>query len=54
VAVTKAELPVAKEVHAALSNQLDTPPLLISAVTGQGLQELTRGIAQLLSVSATS
>ncbi|MEM7312573.1 MAG: GTPase ObgE [Planctomycetota bacterium] len=55
VAVTKAELPVAAEVHAALSEKMEEPPLLISAVTGQGLQELTRKIVKRLNnVGATS
>ncbi len=44
VAVTKAELPVAEEIHARLTEETDIPPLLISAVTGQGLNQLTAAI----------
>ena len=54
VAVTKAELPVAAEVHAALSEKLEIPPLLISAVTGEGLNRLTAAISEQLNVSATT
>ncbi len=49
VAVTKAELPTASDVHAQLVAQLDQPPLLISAVTGQGLNQLTHAIADQLN-----
>ncbi len=49
VAVTKAELPSASEVHAKLVARLDHPPLLISAVTGEGLNQLTHAIADQLN-----
>jgi len=54
VVVTKAELPAAAEVHAALSNQLETEPLLISAVTGEGLNRLSNAIVDQLNVRATT
>ena len=41
VAVTKCELPDAAVVHELLSEELEREPLLISAVTGQGLNQLT-------------
>jgi GTP-binding protein len=44
VAVTKCELPDAEQVHARLSEELDVEPLLISAVTGQGLNQLTAAV----------
>ncbi len=44
VAVTKAELPGAEEVRDQLVEELGRPVLLISAVTGRGLNELTRTI----------
>lgn len=44
VAVTKCELPVAEEVHAQLSEELDVEPLFVSAVTGQGLNQLTAAV----------
>ena len=55
VAVTKSELPVAAEVHARLSEENEgTPPLLISAVTGQGLNLLTNAVSdQLLQKDPT-
>ncbi len=49
IAVTKAELPDAKEVHELLSQELGRDDiLLISAVTGQGLNILTHRIADML------
>jgi GTP-binding protein len=49
VAVTKAELPDAALVHRGLQTELgDREVLLISAVTGQGLNVLTRRIADIL------
>ena len=48
VAITKAELPAAAEVHEKISRKLETEPLLISAVTGQGLNELTSSILKAL------
>ena len=44
VCVTKAELPEAEEFHKKLSELLPSQPLLISAVTGQGLNQLTTAI----------
>lgn len=43
--VTKAELPVAKEIHQRLSADIGKDVLLISAITGQGLPQLTQQIA---------
>jgi GTP-binding protein len=50
VAVTKAELPGAAEVRQRLADVVEKPVLLISAVTGQGLNELQRAIAAELAV----
>jgi GTP-binding protein len=49
VAVTKAELPGADEAHRRLAAAVARDVLLISAVTGQGLNRLTSSIAQLLN-----
>jgi GTP-binding protein len=49
VAVTKAELPGAAEVREALAAELGREVLLISAVTGQGLNQLTAAIARNLT-----
>jgi len=46
VAVTKADLPRAAEVHQELADALDREVLLISAVTGQGLNVLVGAIAR--------
>ena len=54
VAVTKAELPVAEEVHARLQDRLDRPVYLISAVTGQNLHHLTGAIKQQLDTPLPS
>ncbi len=54
VAVTKCELPEAAEVHATLSQSLDTAPLLISAVTGEGLNRLTGAIIEKLHASSAT
>ena len=52
VALTKAELPEAMEVHEQLKAELDVPVLLISAVTGQNLHQLIHTItAQLDELS---
>jgi GTP-binding protein len=48
VAVTKADLPGAAAVAGRLGAELGQPVLLISAVTGQGLNDLVRRIAQTL------
>ncbi len=48
VAVTKADLPGASDVQAELADELGREVLLISAVTGQGLNELVGAIAQAL------
>ncbi|MCA9178056.1 MAG: GTPase ObgE [Planctomycetales bacterium] len=48
VAVTKAELPGAAEVRDELAADIGRDVLLISAVTGAGLNELTRRAAELL------
>jgi GTP-binding protein len=54
VAVTKAELPEAAEVHKRLSDELGRPVLLISAVTGQNLNRLIGAIGQSLEQASTS
>ena len=46
VAVTKADLPTAAAVRAALAEQLGREVLLISAVTGQGLNDLVAAITR--------
>ena len=48
VAVTKAELPGAAETRDRLARELDREVLAISAVTGQGLDQLLRAITRLL------
>jgi GTP-binding protein len=48
VAVSKAELPSAGEIQQRLQEFIDSPVLLISAVTGEGLNVLTSRIVQLL------
>jgi GTP-binding protein len=48
VCVTKAELPGAEEVRQQLAKQIDRNVLLISAVTGTGLNHLTAAISQQL------
>ena len=52
VAVTKAELPEAADVHRRLSEEFGREVLLISAVTGQGLDVLTRAVWRQLSGNA--
>jgi GTP-binding protein len=52
VAVTKAELPGAAEVQAALAARSGKDVLLISAVTGQGLNVLVRAIGETLKSQA--
>lgn len=48
VAVTKSELPTAVEIHEQLSQTMEEDVLLISAVTGDGLNQLTGRILQYL------
>jgi GTP-binding protein len=48
VTITKAELPNANDVREQLRTELDREVLLISAVTGLGLNQLTRQIAAIL------
>ena len=48
VAVTKCELPGAEQVRERLAKQLGREVLLVSAVTGKGLNQLTAAIARLL------
>ena len=54
VAVTKAELPEAIDVHRRLSERLERPVLLISAVTGQNLNRLIGAICECLQNEAVS
>ena len=49
VAVTKADLPSAEDLRRQLAETLDREVLLISAVTGQGLNKLVGAIAQALA-----
>ena len=44
IVITKAELGSAQNLQNQLQGQLNTPVLLVSAVTGQGLNDLTRAI----------
>jgi GTPase len=53
VAVTKADLPEAEEVRKAFAAELDRNVLLISAVTGQGLNDLVGAIAKQLQGEPT-
>ena len=46
VCVTKCELPGSDEIHRRLADDLGREVLLISAVTGQGLNLLPRAIAR--------
>jgi GTP-binding protein len=48
VAVSKAELPDAEQVRRQLAESIDREVLLISAVTGQGLNQLTGTVAKFL------
>lgn len=48
VAVTKSELPMAAEIHEQLAESMEGNVLLISAVTGDGLNQLTGRILQYL------
>jgi len=52
VVVSKSELPSAAEVRERLSTELGSPALAISAVTGQGLNDLIWRILQLLDARA--
>lgn len=47
VAVTKAELPGAEQIRAEMAASIDREVLLISAVTGQGLNELRSALARM-------
>jgi GTP-binding protein len=51
LAVTKCELPEAKEIHQKLSQQVQHPVLLISSATGEGLAELKQEVVRLLDQS---
>ena len=48
IAVTKADLPVGEEIRKSLTKQTESEVLLISAVTGQGLNELVGRITKAL------
>jgi len=48
IAITKAELPEAADLHAEFSDRVESTPLLVSAVTGQGLRDLVNAICQQL------
>lgn len=50
VAITKSELPAAKEVHERLSAEIELDVFLISAVTGDGLNQLTGRIMEQLEL----
>jgi GTP-binding protein len=50
VVITKSELPTAAEVHEAFLTEVGAEVLLISAVTGEGLNQLTGRIMQQLEV----
>ena len=50
VVITKSELPTAAAVHEAFMAEVGTEVLLISAVTGEGLNQLTGRIMQQLDV----
>ena len=52
VAVTKAELPQAKEARERLTEELDCPVLLISAVTGASLNHLTGAVVAALDAQS--
>lgn len=54
IAITKAELPGAKELRDQLAEQTGKEVFLISAVTGEGLNKLTGAIARMLQEQATS
>lgn len=54
VAVTKADLPGAEDVRGELAEELNCPVLLISAVTGEGLNALVGAIARALHVEDNS
>jgi GTP-binding protein len=49
VAVTKADLPSASQARDELARELRRDVLLVSAVTGQGLNQLTEAIVQTLN-----
>jgi GTP-binding protein len=54
VAVTKADLPGAEAVHGRLREALGRPVLLISAVTGRGLNELIAAVVRQLDEAAAT
>ncbi len=54
IAVTKAELPGAAEVQQRLASELSREVLLISSVTGQGLNTLVRAVARELDARHTA
>lgn len=54
VVVTKAELSGADTVRDALSAKIERPVLLVSAVTGQGLNELTSAVDRELQTMRNS
>lgn len=54
VAVTKADLPVAEEIRQQLGEELGREVLLISAVTGKGLNELRHRISAALTETAAT
>jgi GTP-binding protein len=54
VVVTKADLPDAEEARRVLAEALGRPVLLISAVTGQGLNELVGALAKALQKPAAA
>jgi len=54
VAVTKADLPGAESVHRRLSEALGRPVVLISAVTGGGLNELIAAVVRRLDEAAAT
>jgi len=54
VVVTKAELPGSEELQQQLQAELEQNVMLISAVTGQGLNELTNHIADTIKESQAS
>ncbi|MCR4414015.1 MAG: GTPase ObgE, partial [Thermoguttaceae bacterium] len=53
VAVTKADLPSADKVREDLAAALDKPVLLISAVTGRGLNELVAAMLRAMDEQRT-
>ena len=54
IAITKSELPGSQDVHQRFTEHLEHEVLLISAVTGNGLNQLTHQIAELLVSEAAT